>query len=703
MANLSPGRALSIAVLQTRNAELSGFEDLYLLTWQNTYADIRASVSDEETVWNLLRDVYEEVWKRKENMPEAGVIRSWIRVLIKDVSKRIPGNAIEEFPAGTEEIPQPEKSRYEKAATVLIRVEDQLGFVNGIEKEERDKARRKEEKQGKNVPAAVLKVLLSAAVTVLAAASLFFVVRMVNKSRQEIRKSRLEEFENSSAENKIVFNTTTAAPTPQFGWNETEKGKKYLDTNGSFITENWLEKDGHLYYFDESGIAITGKKTIEKQQCTFNGDGELTKIQRTYDVETKNTILSEQMKQFGKEAEIAGIVKDSVLQDGDWIYYLSLQDSPDGLPELMRFKKDVGQEEIIADSAEGYLLLEKAVWYCRKNELQSFDKNESAAAVGTSEYIISEKNKKYYLMDSSNNPVKTTGGTITVSGRIYRVQDDGLIKYVKSGTQTIGSRTFHLNTAAVDNRIYLSGGTVYLEQGEGIDSICVTGNQLYYSAIIRKDASRPESQIWKINTDTGERKEVTGIFPGRIMNLYYYSDKASFYMEYYPGSLNDIFGKIAVLSSDGKFSVLNDGREKGTDGNSVLEMIWETGDRVFCYRHLCSGKISSDGSLQVLSTTTLNLSDAGRSDIETSGPETAETDPYENTDAAETGTAETKSTKTAGTKAAETETVKTETAKAESSGAAETENTQKEETEKESTERAGMATVAPVPSAQEQP
>ena len=74
------------------------FEDFYLLTCMNTLSDIRASVSDETEVWNILRAVYAEVWRRRANMPEAGIIRPWIRVLIRDVARRKFDTVIGEFP-----------------------------------------------------------------------------------------------------------------------------------------------------------------------------------------------------------------------------------------------------------------------------------------------------------------------------------------------------------------------------------------------------------------------------------------------------------------------------------------------------------------------------------------------------------------------------------------------------------------------------
>ena len=99
--NTQLNRPLSIAVLQTRNGEIPGFEDLYLLTCRNTLADIRVTVSDEEMVWSIFREVYKQIWERRESIPEAGILRPWIRVLLKEEARK-QGVLIGEFAAETD-------------------------------------------------------------------------------------------------------------------------------------------------------------------------------------------------------------------------------------------------------------------------------------------------------------------------------------------------------------------------------------------------------------------------------------------------------------------------------------------------------------------------------------------------------------------------------------------------------------------------
>lgn len=636
--SLNITRQLSVAVLQTRNGEQPGYEDFFLLTWQSTYADIKASTEDEETAWGILKDVYVEVWKRRENIPEAGIIRSWICVLIREVSKRIPGRAIEDFPAETKFVPS--RNLEDRAATVLISAEEELGLLDRDEEEEKKK--RKEEKRSRNIPVTVLKALLSVSVAAAAVLVVIFVTNVLKQSASRVKDLQHGAIDTAApaTEIKIGAESSTAAVL-KTGWNRTDAGRKYLKADGNLITENWLEDGGHLYYFDAAGLSVTGIRDIKNQKCTFNGGGELTSITRTFDAETKDTILSVQMKAFGKEADVSGIVKDSVAQDGNWIYYLFRQTaaadstekssaagstgkteakstsggSTSAFPSLLRLKKDTGQTEIIADNASGYVMTENSIWYCKNNAVFMFAKSSTGTPVGNGSFLISESGGKYYLKDGYGKNVTGEGGYQTIEGRTYRVQD-GLIKYVKPAPQSIGGLTFSANAAASDNKIYASG-TAYLEQGLSVDSLTAIGNRLYYSVVLRTDGSLPVSQIWRVNVDTKEREAVSEEFPGRVLNLYYYSEKAALYMEYMPGQLNSSYGRIAVLSG-GKILCLADeaARSGGyRSGNDMLELIWVEGNNVYCYWHDCAPKRSADGTLQVVSTTTLKLSDAVREPV----------------------------------------------------------------------------------------
>lgn len=606
----TPSRQLSVAVLQTRDAEISGFEDFYLLTWQNTYADIKASVQDEETAWNILRDVYAEVWKRKENMPEAGIIRPWIRVLIKDVTKQIPGRAIEDFPSGTEKTLPTGRLLDDRALSVLISTEERLGILNEAEIRAEDRRRRKLEKQERNIPAAVIRILASAAVTVMAAAAIFNVSRAVGKSRMQITRAETEMFASSALKQQKTVAGNEETEAVQYGWNKSATGKRYRKTDGTFAEEEWLEDGGVLYYFDRSSFMVTGQVQIDGQQCVFGSSGALTSISRKSTPETKDTILTAQMKIFARESELTAVVADSVTVDGDWIYFLKKDFQSVTPPALMRFSKNSGLEEMVVDQAEGYILTEQDVWYSRDGAVLRFRKADAGTAVGSSGFILSENGGKFYLKDIYGKTVTGTGGFETIGDRTYRVQD-GLIKYVKPAVRSIGSKTFLLSAANAGNRIFLSDGSIYLEQGQAIDCFTTVGNRLYYSALMEMDGNQPESQIWQINVDTGQRAEVTGLFPGRMQNMYYYSDQASVYMEYTPGEAGSISGGIAVLNAGGQLYRLNS--SQGSD--EVAELIWVESGKVSCYLHRCSEKRNSDGTLKVLSTSVMNLSDADRTPV----------------------------------------------------------------------------------------
>lgn len=705
--NTNALRPLAVAVLQTRNGEISGFEDFYLLTWQNTLADIRTGVSDEALSWKLLREVYKEVWNRRSNMPEAGIIRPWIRVLIKDTAKKDPGLVIETFPAGAEEASF--KNGEGKASTVLIALEEELGLLNA-ENAGGSGTKPGKDRKTKNVRVlAALKILLAAAVSCAAGFVIFATVRTIREST-----SGMQGIQNGSFE-------TTGAPVPEKteaesraalknGWNEIPEGKKYRNADGTWETESWLEEAGKLYYFDEKGLAVTGTRVLSGQNCTFGTDAALTGISRSYEAETRETILSVQMKQFGREADIKSVVKDSVRQDGGWIYYLYKGQENQKLPVLLRMKKDSGKTELVAAEAGGYLLIGDKIWYSGKEKIGSFAVSGEGVQVGTG-YGVEEKDGRYNLVDQFGQKVNGEGGYQTIGGRIYRVED-GRIKYVKPAEQSVGGQTFHLNSSRVDNKIYLSDTSEYLEQGKGIDCMVLVGSRLYYSVILRMEGgNQPYSQIWRTDVDTRQREAVSGVFQGRVLNLYYYSDTGRIFMEYLPGTLKSAYGKIAFLDEEGSFRILNDtGQRKNgyQSGNDMLEMIWEDGDQVYCYWHNCAKDISADGSFEVLDTRTLKLSaadstaagettDTGTGETSASGTEeektrTAETAREKETPAAETAErnpeAAGKETK-AGTSAAEKKSVAAtqagETAEKENG----TKNTAKEPAE--------TGTVAPAP------
>ena len=130
--NTQAGLLLSDAIRRARAGENAGFEDLYLLSYQKTYRDILALGISGEAAWELLAELYAEVWQKRANLPEAGIFRSWLRVLLRDCLKQrgreIPATL--EFPADY----TVEKGLTEKATTVLIALEERLGLLGETKK-----------------------------------------------------------------------------------------------------------------------------------------------------------------------------------------------------------------------------------------------------------------------------------------------------------------------------------------------------------------------------------------------------------------------------------------------------------------------------------------------------------------------------------------------------------------------------------------
>ena len=262
-----PNKPLSLAVLRTRNGEIPGFEDFYLLTCMNTLSDIRASVSDETEVWNILRAVYAEVWRRRANMPEAGIIRPWIRVLIRDVARRKFDTVIGEFPQD----PDQETLRIadEKAATVLIEIEEELRLLRLPDS---ISGRRR----SSSMLLSVIRFLFSLALVAAAVCTAVFLLRRASGGSVPMAE---ETGNTAEAESGVIqvedASEETDAPVFVNGWNDTREGRCYRNEDGSWAEDTWIEEPDKLYYLDENGYTLTGSRQFGNQNYVFNPDGAM--------------------------------------------------------------------------------------------------------------------------------------------------------------------------------------------------------------------------------------------------------------------------------------------------------------------------------------------------------------------------------------------------------------------------------------------
>ena len=107
-----------------RNKDVKSFEDIFLLTYENTLSDIRQYVSDEKDSWDVLADTYIQLWNRSSSVPEKKLLRAWIRILIKESLKRLKDIEVNGF---TDDVIFDEEDKPEqKAIGILIEIEEIL-------------------------------------------------------------------------------------------------------------------------------------------------------------------------------------------------------------------------------------------------------------------------------------------------------------------------------------------------------------------------------------------------------------------------------------------------------------------------------------------------------------------------------------------------------------------------------------------------
>ena len=59
------------------------------------------------------------------------------------------------------------------------------------------------------------------------------------------------------------------------GWETDSTGKKYKNSDGSYIKNTWKQIDGFWYWFDSSGYAAIGWKMIDSNWYYFESDGKM--------------------------------------------------------------------------------------------------------------------------------------------------------------------------------------------------------------------------------------------------------------------------------------------------------------------------------------------------------------------------------------------------------------------------------------------
>ena len=380
------------------------------------------------------------------------------------------------------------------------------------------------------------------------------------------------------------------------GWQEVNGEKKYMKSNGKLATDEFLDIDDMVYYFDSH--SLLNKSSLEKGIFTYNFDkkGILKDIKSKTEIFTEDGAFQRELRDKGYEERAKNIVAGSVVEDGTWVYFMeNLESRQEGI-NLLRYRREDGYLERVDTDVSGYIVFDARICYCKNEQIKFFKKYEVGTEINKT-YSIVETEGAYGLRDTFGDMVdESRGESVSIGDRIYYISGKHIDRVAKKDIK-LNDREYSVRYG----KIYVNKGKVYVEEGERISAITAIGYNIYYSVVLKQEDGYNISQIKKINVNTGEKKEVTEPFRGSIYNMYYYEEFASIYLEYLPESPKSIQGKIAILDEKNEFLLVNDTSMRAgiyTSGSDILKILMVEKEGIYCYLSDCV--VNEEGKIEVV-------------------------------------------------------------------------------------------------------
>lgn len=288
-----------------------------------------------------------------------------------------------------------------------------------------------------------------------------------------------------------------------------------------------------------------------------------------------------------------------VSNDG-WSYYLPCPERKDSVlsevsPELFhtlyRMREGKGDIEIVSREVDDFCIFEDKIYIESFDRIQVVEMGEDFEKITPGIYVHQE-NCEFYLRDMLGRAVqKEKDGNIHYGDRIFQMDSDRIADVVKSEQVKDGIRYELRDLEDSQKGIYRvkNGiGELFIEEDITIDSFCIAGDYLYYSAYIRNGGSGANySKIFRKSLkEEKKREKVHDEFGGRIWQMYYCEENKQIYGNYTPKNWTNNHGVIAVIDPSGKMSYLNDSEQRSvreTTGNDTLEFVMMRDNQVYCY------------------------------------------------------------------------------------------------------------------------
>ena len=291
-------------------------------------------------------------------------------------------------------------------------------------------------------------------------------------------------------------------------------------------------------------------------------------------------------------------------RDG-WTYYLPCPERKDSQlskvhPSLYHtlYRSDSDQEiEVIAQDVDNFTFWEDGIYIMQYGSVQriSVDAVFETQQIGT--YAAVEQDE-IYLYDTLGRKLQTdVDGNYLYGDRIFKMSGNR-IETVQAAARESDGISYYLKEQEDGNgqAIFCNKGgteTLFESMGKSIDSFCIVGDWIYYSAWMKgKERSKQYSQLFRISMteQDAEVEELHKRFPGRIWQLYYSEEGDQLYGNYNLKNWKSSHGVIAVISRSGQMSYLNDEelREREeTTGNDRVEFVMMQDGQVYCYWEEC--------------------------------------------------------------------------------------------------------------------
>lgn len=609
---------LKKTISQAKDGDKEAFENFYILTVQDTYGKICSGIRDSRDAEELLVDTYVMLYRRVYDLPLGE------EALSERISDEICRLAYKKFGIELHGLYDKEEHMSlteDKAATLWLRIEEKTGLNREIVHEE--------ESSTASYVYSIGKILLTVFILIAVVFVLYNSIRWFSEKRSKNDTSDLvitQEETTSAVMNEIVIKEDLMTP----GWEQ--------------------KPDGNLYYVKKNGMLADSAIAIGKQILTFSVKGELTLIGNNPQVsedpdlsfdemiryEVKNgDIYKKDLETDGEEicvvrnghvvqADVRGgflwyisryqvpnsnqikttiykadlngekqeelyttdatLTTEQFQMTSEWMYYLS-----DGM--LLRKNLETEGVELMAEGVEYYYAWENTAYYMNGRTLEHVSQGVDYSGIEAGYKIELQENGLILLDVTGQVVIPDENGEKQVGDRYYKIEN-GVITAVRPANRESGGITYYVDTAGHDKKIYSRNSTgvqgLIRQEGLAVDSLCIAGEWLYYSARIAEYGGEIESRIYRINLQTTELEEVGDMYRGYMRNLYYFDNQQMIYGELIPSVADpdSIHGEIAMIPIGGEPQDINDTASRPvSDGSDMYEMVMAGDSSIYCLYH----------------------------------------------------------------------------------------------------------------------